>query len=62
MKITFLGHATLLIETGDKILLVDPFITGNDKAKDKIKIEDLKPDYILVTHAHQDHIDRKSVV
>lgn len=56
MKITFLGHATLLIETGDKILLVDPFITGNDKAKDKIKIEDLKPDYILVTHAHQDHI------
>lgn len=56
MKITFLGHATLLIETGDKILLVDPFISGNDKAKDKIKLEDIKPDYILVTHAHQDHI------
>ncbi|MEB8329282.1 metal-dependent hydrolase [Flavobacteriaceae bacterium KMM 6897] len=56
MKITFLGHATLLIETGSKILLVDPFISGNDKAKDKIKLQDLKPDYILVTHAHQDHI------
>lgn len=56
MKITFLGHATLLIETANKILLVDPFITGNEKAKDLIKIENLKPDYILVTHAHQDHI------
>ena len=56
MKITFLGHATLLIETGNKIILVDPFITGNEKAKDLIKIENLKPDYILVTHAHQDHI------
>ncbi len=56
MKITFLGHATLLIETGNKLILVDPFITGNEKAKDLIKIENLKPDYILVTHAHQDHI------
>lgn len=56
MKITFLGHATLLIETGNKILLVDPFITGNEKAKDQINIENLKTDYILVTHAHQDHI------
>ncbi len=56
MQITFLGHSSLLIETGGKSLLVDPFITGNDKVKGKINIEDLKPDYILVTHAHQDHI------
>ncbi|MEJ1222086.1 metal-dependent hydrolase [Sediminicola sp. 1XM1-17] len=56
MKITFLGHATLLIETGGKTLLVDPFISGNEKAKEKIKVKDLNPDYILVTHAHQDHI------
>ena len=56
MKITFLGHATLLIETSNNIVLVDPFITGNEKAKNQIKIENLKPDYILVTHAHKDHI------
>ncbi|HUH46069.1 MAG TPA: metal-dependent hydrolase [Arenibacter sp.] len=55
MQITFLGHASLLISTDGKKLLVDPFITGNEKAKDKIKVEDLDPDYILITHAHQDH-------
>ena len=56
MQITFLGHASLFISAGGKKLLIDPFITGNDKAKDRIKAQDLHPDYILVTHAHQDHI------
>jgi L-ascorbate metabolism protein UlaG (beta-lactamase superfamily) len=56
MKITFLGHASLLIETQNSSILVDPFITGNEKASGKIKIQDLNPDYILVTHAHQDHV------
>ncbi len=55
MKITFLGHASLLIETGNHRLLVDPFISGNEKASAKISLSDLRPDYILVTHAHQDH-------
>lgn len=55
MKITFLGHASLAIETNGKHILVDPFITGNEKAK-HIDINTLKADYILVTHAHQDHI------
>ncbi|SMG47431.1 metal-dependent hydrolase [Arenibacter troitsensis] len=55
MQITFLGHATLLIETAGKRLLVDPFISGNEQVDGKIDIKGLKPDYILVTHAHQDH-------
>jgi L-ascorbate metabolism protein UlaG (beta-lactamase superfamily) len=56
MKITFLGHATLLIKTKKATLLVDPFISGNELAKDKVAMADLKPDYILITHAHQDHV------
>ena len=55
MKITFYGQSTLAIKVGDVDLLVDPFITGNDLAKDKVDIKDLKADYILLTHAHQDH-------
>ena len=56
MKITFLGHAALLIETESHRLVVDPFITGNELARDKISLQDLQPDVILLTHAHQDHV------
>lgn len=55
MKITFYGHASLQIEVNGIHILVDPFITGNDKAA-HIDIKQLKADYILVTHAHQDHV------
>ncbi len=55
MKITFYGQNCLGIEIRGKHILVDPFITGNDLAKDKIDIETLKADYILLTHAHSDH-------
>ncbi len=55
MKITFLGHASLHIEVAGKHLIVDPFISANDKAK-HIDVNTLKADYILITHAHQDHI------
>jgi len=55
MKITFYGHASLGIQIKDIYILVDPFITGNEKAS-AIDINTLKADYILVTHAHQDHI------
>ena len=55
MKITFYGHASLGIQIKDTHILVDPFISGNEKAT-AIDIETLKADYILVTHAHQDHI------
>ncbi|MBT8179468.1 MAG: metal-dependent hydrolase [Eudoraea sp.] len=56
MKISFLGHATILVETNGHSILIDPFITGNEKATGKVDIETLKPNYILLTHAHQDHV------
>ncbi|ESU22573.1 hypothetical protein FEDK69T_18260 [Flavobacterium enshiense DK69] len=55
MKITFYGHACIGIEVSGRHILVDPFITGNPKAS-HIDINTLKADYILVTHAHQDHV------
>jgi L-ascorbate metabolism protein UlaG (beta-lactamase superfamily) len=55
MKITFYGHACLGIEVAGKNIMVDPFITGNPNAS-HIDILGLKADYILLTHAHQDHI------
>lgn len=55
MKITFYGHASLGIEIGGKHIIVDPFITGNPQAS-AIDITTLKADYILLTHAHGDHV------
>ena len=55
MKITYLGHASLSIEVAGKTLVVDPFISANEKAS-HININSLKADYILITHAHQDHV------
>ena len=55
MKITFYGHASLGIQIKDINILVDPFISPNEKAS-HIDIESLEADYILITHAHQDHI------
>ena len=55
MQITFYGHASLGIQIDNINIIVDPFITGNPKASE-IDINTLAADYIMVTHAHQDHI------
>lgn len=55
MKLTFYGHACFMVETAGKKLLFDPFITGNDNAKE-IDINSIKADYILVSHGHGDHV------
>jgi L-ascorbate metabolism protein UlaG (beta-lactamase superfamily) len=55
MKFTFYGHSCFAIEVAGKKLLFDPFVTGNPLAKDKIDINSIEADYILVSHGHGDH-------
>ena len=55
MKITYYGQNCFAFETEKATILTDPFITGNELAKDKVDISTLNPDYIFLTHAHQDH-------
>ncbi len=54
MKVTYYGHASFGIEMGGKHLLFDPFISPNEQAEN-IHVNDLKADYILLSHAHGDH-------
>ena len=55
MKITYFGHSCFLVEAGGKRLLFDPFVSGNPLAA-QINVNSIHCDYILLTHAHSDHI------
>ena len=61
MKITFLGHASLSINTRGKNIIVDPFITNNPLAS-QIDVSGIEADYILITHAHGDHVGDVEVI
>src|SRR5437016_3342519 len=54
MKLTFHGHSVFEINTGSHNLIIDPFLNGNPNAD--IKPEDVKVDYIILSHAHGDHL------
>ena len=53
-RITWLGHATLLVETGGSRLLIDPFFTGNPACP--LSADQVQADFILVSHGHGDHV------
>jgi L-ascorbate metabolism protein UlaG (beta-lactamase superfamily) len=53
-KLTYFSHSAWKIETEGTDILIDPFLTGNPTAP--VKAEDVHADYIIITHAHGDHI------
>lgn len=55
MKVTYYGHSAFLVELDGARLLFDPFITGHGQAPD-VDIHAIKPDTILITHGHGDHV------
>jgi L-ascorbate metabolism protein UlaG (beta-lactamase superfamily) len=65
IKVTFLGHATALIEIGGTRVLTDPFLR---RALGPLQRHgplphpaDLEVDVVLVSHGHRDHFDRRSL-
>lgn len=55
LKITFIGHATLMFEFSGKVIHVDPVSGMADYSQLP------KADLILVTHEHSDHLDLKAI-
>lgn len=55
MEITYLGHSCFEVNVQGKKMLFDPFIRPNPLAS-AIKVEEIKPEYILLSHGHADHV------
>ena len=55
MEVTYYGHSCFGITLAGKSILFDPFITPNPLAA-AIDISTIRPDYILLSHAHEDHV------
>ncbi len=53
-KLTWFGHAAIGIEVDKTHLLIDPFLSENPVAS--IKPEEVRADYILISHGHGDHV------
>lgn len=54
MEISYHGHSIVKIKTNEKNIIIDPFIRGNELTD--LKVEEEKPDVILLTHGHNDHV------
>ncbi|MBV9753612.1 MAG: metal-dependent hydrolase [Hyphomicrobiales bacterium] len=56
MKITWFGHSNFRLDFGGKVVLIDPFFTGNPMFKGDRDSATKGATHILVTHGHADHI------
>ncbi|MEO0397495.1 MAG: thioester reductase domain-containing protein [Cyanobacteria bacterium P01_A01_bin.137] len=59
VRIRYLGHACVLIETADVSILCDPLVSyAHPTGMDRYSYTDLPKtiDYALITHNHQDHV------
>ena len=55
MKLKYFSHSAFQLTTfGGKKILIDPFLSGNPTSP--VKAKDVSADYIILTHAHGDHI------
>ena len=55
LVITFIGHATLMLQAGNTIIHIDPVLHETDY------LTFPKGDIILITHEHDDHLDLKAI-
>jgi len=63
MKITWLGHSGFRIEIADRVLLIDPWLTGNPVFPDARRDEAIRgATDILVTHGHGDHASEAGAI
>ena len=54
VELTWFGHGTWGVKTGDHSIVLDPFFTDSPTAS--ASVDDVQADFVLVSHGHFDHI------
>lgn len=54
MQISYHGHSVIQFEHNHSTGIIDPFINGNPLTD--LSVDDIKVDYIFLTHGHRDHV------
>jgi L-ascorbate metabolism protein UlaG (beta-lactamase superfamily) len=67
LGLTFIGHSSFFVQMGGKNIVIDPnfarwLVVLKRQRRPGVRIKDLPPiDYVLVTHAHMDHLHKPSL-
>lgn len=67
LGLTFIGHSGFFLQIGGKNVIIDPnfarwLVVLKRLRRPGLRIKDLPPiDYVLVTHAHMDHLHKPSL-
>lgn len=56
MQITWFGHSAFRLDFGDKVVLIDPFFTGNPAFVSDRDAAIKGVTHIVLTHGHADHV------
>jgi len=67
VSVTFVKHASVMIKDGDQYIMVDPVFSEifrfiKDFTPLDFAIEEIpRPDHVLISHGHYDHLDTRSL-
>lgn len=56
MNITYFGHSAFRIETGNAVIMLDPFLSGNRLFEGDAREAGRGATHVLLTHGHDDHL------
>lgn len=56
MKLIWLGHSAFRLETGSSVVLIDPFLSGNEKFTGSFDEAVAGCTHVVLTHGHDDHV------